>query len=137
MNRYGLWVQQRVRKRRKAMRAKLTVRKTVGRIIVRLRFSADWLLDATMAMLVGVLVAAVGEVMGHSEENVGTFVEDDEVVELGYCVEDVVTAESAICAVLDSRDDSRGNVVATVVDPCNAADDDRMDDVLEVDINVG
>ena len=55
----GLRVQHRVRRRSETMKAKATVRRTVVRMIVKLRFPGDWLLDA-IAIFVGTPVAVVG-----------------------------------------------------------------------------
>lgn len=91
---YGLRVQHRVR-RRETMKAKAIVRKTVGSMIVRLRFSKDWPGDA-MAMLVGSFVAVIKVIVGDSEGILVAVLEDEEMTEPESIVGDAVLVEGNI-----------------------------------------
>jgi hypothetical protein len=91
---YGLRVQHLVR-RREMVKVKMIVRKTVGRMIFRLRFSVDWLGDA-MAMLVGIFVAVVNVIVGDPEGMQVIVLGNEEMIELGSIVEDAEFVESNI-----------------------------------------
>ena len=133
---YGLRVQHCVRRRRETMKANAMVRSTVVRMIVRLRFPGDWMLDA-IVMLVGILVAVVEEIVGDSEETVVTIGKDDEEVELGTTAEGVARVECNIEAKLDGMDDDSVDVVVINVKASDPKDDDSMDAALEAELNVG
>lgn len=77
------------------MKAKAIVRKTVGRMIVRLRFSRDWLGDA-MAVLVGSFLAVVGVIVGDSEGILVAVLDGEDVIEPEPIAEDAELAESNI-----------------------------------------
>lgn len=132
VGKYGRRVQHRVRRRREAMKAMVVVRRTVVRMMVRLRFDWDRLVDA-MAVLVGILVAVAGEIAGHCEGTVVVIGEDDEVVELGSTAEDAARVESKI----DRMDEDSGKVAVINVNSCDPVDDDSMDTALKVEIIVG
>lgn len=86
---YGRRVQHCVRRRREAVEISASVRRTVVRIMARLRFLNDGAVDS-IAISVGVLVvvsgsvllvlvAVVDSVLGVSESRVVTAMEDNEV----------------------------------------------------------
>jgi len=74
------------------VRAKTVGRRTVVRMIVRLRLPESWFVDAIVTLL-GILGVVVVGIVGHSERAVVTIREDDEVVELVFAAEDAVRLE--------------------------------------------
>jgi hypothetical protein len=130
----GLRVQHRVR-RRETMKAKAIVRKTVGSMIVRLRFSGDWPGNA-MAMLVGSFVAVVRVIVGDLKGILAAVLEGEEMIELEFIVEEAVLFEGNIEAWLGGLDDDNWYDVIANVNSCELEDDDEIDKALEAGLEV-
>jgi len=82
-------------------------------------------------MLVGILMAVVMGIVGHSERTVVTIGED------GSTAEDAARFECNIEAELDGIKDDGIGVLITNVNSCDREEDDSVDTVLEVGLNVG
>lgn len=127
----GRRVQHLVRRSIEATKEKVTVMRTVVRIIVKLRLSRDCLVDVVV-IAVGVLVAIVEVVWGHSEGSDVTIVREDELLQLGFPVGIIVRVEGNT----DGTEDEDADMLVNV-DSIGLNDDDRVNAALEVEPRVG